>query len=159
VMALEIRALAPEDKSAVMRLLRAVTEFKPCEVTVAGEVIDSYLASPSAADYRARVAEVDPDITGYICYGPTPLTESTWDIYWLAVAPTRQGRGIGRALIAFAEDEITQAGGKLIIVETSSQPGYERARRFYQGQGYQVACRLADFYAPGDDKLVFRKQL
>jgi ribosomal protein S18 acetylase RimI-like enzyme len=105
------------------------------------------------------VAEVGSSIAGYICYGPTPLTEGTWDIYWLAVAPEQQSQGIGKALLAFAEGNIKETKGRMTLIETSSKPEYEATRRFHRAQGYELACRIADFYAPGDDKLVFQKRL
>lgn len=148
-----------EDKPAIMQILRDTPEFKPAEVVVAEEVIDSYLYAPSSSGYHALVAEVVSSVVGYICYGPAPLTEGTWDIYWLAVAPKEQGRGIGRALVAFAEGKIKETQGRLAIIETSSKPEYERTRRFHHSQGYELVCRIADFYAPGDDKLVFQKRL
>jgi ribosomal protein S18 acetylase RimI-like enzyme len=128
-------------------------------VEVAEELIDSYLNDPVGSGYHILVAEVDSTVTGYICYGPTPLTEGTWDIYWEAVAPGKQGRGIGSALMKSAEKEIVRAKGSLAIVETSSTPLYEKTRNFYLGQGYEVICRIPDFYAPGDDKLILQKRL
>jgi GNAT superfamily N-acetyltransferase len=128
-------------------------------VEVAEELIDSYLNDPVGSGYHILVAEVDSTVTGYICYGPTPMTEGTWDIYWEAVAPGKQGRGIGSALMKSAEKEIVRAKGSLAIVETSSTPLYEKTRDFYLGQGYEVICRIPDFYAPGDDKLILQKRL
>jgi len=154
----KIRPMTPGDKPAIMKLLAATPEFKPSEVVVAEEVIDSYLKSSYRSGYHVLVAELEL-LAGYICYGPTPLTEGTWDIYWLAVSRGEQSRGIGGALMAFVEDEIKKAKGRLAVIETSSKPEYEGTRRFYRRQGYEVACRLADFYAPGDDKLIFQKWL
>jgi ribosomal protein S18 acetylase RimI-like enzyme len=153
-----IRPVANKDKPAIMQILRAIPEFKPAEVVVAEEVIDSYLRDPSGSGYHIFVAEFDSVVVGYVCYGSTPLTEGTWDIYWLAVAPKEQGRGIGKALLAHAEGKIRKAQGRLAIIETSSKPEYERTRRFHHSQGYELICRIADFYAPGDDKLVFQKR-
>jgi len=155
----DIRPLAQEDKPHVTKILRSTREFKPFEVEVAEELIDSYLNDPVGSGYHILVAEVDSTVTGYICYGPTPMTEGTWDIYWEAVAPEKQGRGIGSALMKSAEKEIVRAKGSLAIVETSSTPLYEKTRNFYLGQGYEVICRIPDFYAPGDDKLILQKRL
>jgi predicted N-acetyltransferase YhbS len=155
----DIRPLAHEDKPHVTKILRSTREFKPFEVEVAEELIDSYLEDPVGSGYHILVAEVDSTVTGYICYGPTPMTEGTWDIYWEAVAPGKQGRGIGSALMKSAEKEIVRAKGSLAIVETSSTPLYEKTRNFYLGQGYEVICRIPDFYAPGDDKLILQKRL
>ena len=126
---------------------------------MAEEVIDSYLRDPRGSGYHTLVAELDSTIAGYICYGPTPLTEGTWDIYWMAVAPEKQGKGIGGALLAHAEERIREAQGRLAIIETSSQPEYEKTRRFHLNHGYEVIGRIPDFYALGDDKLILQKRL
>jgi len=154
----KIRPMTDEDKQSVMHILRTTPEFMPAEVIVAEEVIDSYLHDISGSDYHVFVAAVESLVTGYVCYGPTPLTEGTWDLYWLAVAPKQQGKGIGKALIEFAEDQIKRSGGRLAIIETSSKPEYERTLRFHHARGYEIVCRIADFYAPGDDKLILQKR-
>jgi len=155
----KIRSIASQDRSAISKILRSIPEFKPSEVVVAEEVIDSYLRDPLRSGYSVLVAEIGSTVVGYICYGPTPLTEGTWDIYWLAVEPDQQRRGTGRALLTFAEEEIKGHGGRLTFIETSSKPEYERIRRFHYAQGYELLCSIADFYAIGDDKLIFQKRL
>jgi ribosomal protein S18 acetylase RimI-like enzyme len=142
-----------------MKILRSTPEFKPFEVTVAEEIIDSYLNDPSGSGYHILVAEVNSTVTGYICYGPTPMTEGTWDIYWEAVARERQGQGIGSTLTESAEKEIVRAKGRLAIIETSSTPAYEKTRHFHISHGYEIVARIPDFYAPGDDKLILQKRL
>lgn len=148
-----------DDKPDIMRILRVIPEFKPSEVVVAEELIDSYLRDPCNSGYYILVAEVDSLVVGYICYGPTPLTEGVWDIYWMAVTPGKQGQGIGSALMTSAEDKIKEAQGRLIFIETSSTLEYEKTRRFHQHQGYEVICQIPDFYAPGDNKLILQKRL
>jgi ribosomal protein S18 acetylase RimI-like enzyme len=148
-----------KDKPRVAKILRGTPEFKPFEVAVAEELIDSYLNEPSGSGYHILVAEVDSAVTGYICYGPTPLTEGTWDIYWVAVAREKQDQGIGSALMKSAEKEILKAKGRLSIIETSSIPAYEKTRNFHLSHGYEIVARIPDFYTPGDDKLILQKRL
>jgi ribosomal protein S18 acetylase RimI-like enzyme len=155
----EVRPMTDKDKPALIQMLRNITEFKPAEIDVAEEVINSYLSDSIRSGYYIFVAEIGSSLAGYICYGPTPLTEGTWDIYWLAVAPDKQSQGIGKALLNLANGDIKEKRGRLTLIETSSKPEYETTRLFYQAQGYKIACRIADFYAPGDDKLVFQKRL
>jgi ribosomal protein S18 acetylase RimI-like enzyme len=159
IMKIDIRPMAHEDKPRITKILRGTPEFKPFEVVVAEEIIDSYLQDPFGSGYQILIAEVDSTVTGYICYGPTPLTEGTWDLYWEAVAPERQGQGIGSALMKSAEKEIVRAKGRLAIIETSSTPAYEKTRHFHLSQGYEIVARIPDFYAPGDDKLILQKRL
>lgn len=158
-MATKIRFMTQEDKPAIMKILSVTREFKPAEVMVAEELIDSYLLDPKGSGYHVLVAEVDATIAGYICYGSTPLTEATWDLYWQAVAPQLQGLGIGGALMVAAEDKIREAGGMLAIIETSSTPDYEKTLRFHCHQGYKEICQIPDFYAPGDGKVILYKRL
>jgi ribosomal protein S18 acetylase RimI-like enzyme len=159
IMKIDIRPMTHEDKPHITEILRGTPEFKPFEVSVAEELIDSYLNDPSGSGYHILVAEVDSTVAGYICYGPTPLTEGTWDIYWMAVAREKQGQGIGSALMKSAEKEIVKAKGRLALIETSSTPGYEKTRHFHLSHGYGIVARIPDFYAPGDDKLILQKRL
>jgi ribosomal protein S18 acetylase RimI-like enzyme len=154
-----IRPMVHEDKQPVMRLMEDITQFTPEEVTVAEEVIDCFLQKSPNSGYHVYVADADSSVAGYICYGPTPLIQGTWDIYWLAVDVKIQGQGLGKALMEFAESKIRGSQGRLVIVETSSKLDYEKTRRFYRSRDYNIVSRIADFYAPGDDKLVLAKRL
>jgi len=150
--------MAAGDKPALMKILRHTPEFKPFEVAVAEEVIDSYLNNP-AAGYFTLVAEDAGEIAGYVCYGETPCTMGTWDIYWIAVDRARRGLGIGKMLSEQAEESIRKSGGRLAVIETSSTPLYENTRGFYLARGYETVARIPDFYAPGDDKLILVKRI
>jgi len=96
---------------------------------------------------------------GYACFGPHPLTQATYDLYWIAVDPAAQGRGVGRALLARVEAEVEACGGRLLLIETSDVPAYAAARRLYEAAGYSREAVVHDFYAPGDSLLIFSKHL
>lgn len=151
--------MSPADKRALMQILKNTPEFKPFEVAVAEEVIDGYLKDPLGSGYNVLVAEDEGEVAGYICYGETPCTVGTWDIYWIAVAQEKRGKGIGKLLSDAAEKAIIMASGRMAIIETSSTPLYENTRRFYEKRGYRTVARIADFYMPGDDKLILKKAL
>jgi GNAT superfamily N-acetyltransferase len=155
---MNIRPMIRRDKAAVVKILQATPEFTPEEVDLAVEVISDYLHDPAGSGYFVLVAEIDSVIGGYVCYGPTPITEGTWDLYWIAVDHQIQGKGIGRQLMAAAEEKIKEAGGRLVLVETSSKPGYEKTNLFYQGIGYKEAARIIDFYMIGDDQIIYEKR-
>jgi GNAT superfamily N-acetyltransferase len=155
---LTVRAMTAEDKPPVMQMLKNIPEFLPPEVAVAEEVIDSYLRDEQAG-YYILVAHNGHQVMGYICYGPTPLTQGAWDVYWLAITPSLQGRGLGGILLSWAENCIREAGGRLALIETSGKPEYTKTIRFYCDQGWQEICRVPDFYAPHDDKLILQKRL
>jgi ribosomal protein S18 acetylase RimI-like enzyme len=147
------------DKPALMQILRNTPEFKPFEVVVAEEVIDTYLTDADGTGYFILIAEDYAKIAGYICYGETPCTVGTWDIYWVAVARQMRGRGLGRMLTDAAETAIEKKQGRLAIIETSSTELYKNTREFYRRRGYETVARIPDFYSPGDDKLILRKVL
>jgi len=151
--------MSAADKPHIMRILHNTPEFKPIEVEIAKELIDAYLEDPIGSGYFTLVAEVEGEIEGYICYGPTPLTEGTWDVYWMAVRRREQGRGVGTHLLNAAETDIKQRHGRLILIETSGKLNYERAQRFYAARSYDMISRIADFYEPGDDKLTYLKRV
>lgn len=155
----EIREMTRGDKPAIMDILAATPQFLPRELPVAEQVIDCYLDDVVGSGYVAYVAVVDSAVKGYVCFGETPLTEGTWDIYWIAVAASQQGHGLGKTLMSRAEAWMSKQGGRMILVETSGKPNYENTRLFYSGIGYHIACTIPDFYAPGDGKVVFQKRL
>jgi GNAT superfamily N-acetyltransferase len=153
-----IRPMNKRDKPVASRILKNTPEFTPAEVDLAEEVMEAYLYNPAGSGYYILVAVIDTQVAGYVCYGPTPITEGTWDVYWIAVERSLQGQGVGKKLMAAAEDEIKKAGGRLILVETSSKPGYEKTNLFYQRIGYIEACRIKDFYMIGDDQVIYEKR-
>jgi ribosomal protein S18 acetylase RimI-like enzyme len=95
---------------------------------------------------------------GYVCFGPTAGAEGTWDMYWLAVDPALQGRGIGRQLVTFTEDFVRERGGRMVIIETSGHARYTSTQAFYDKNRYTVEARIKDFYRPGDDRLIYVKR-
>jgi GNAT superfamily N-acetyltransferase len=142
-----VRPLRREDREHVLGIIEATGMFTPDEVGVAAELIDIYLDEPAQRDYLIVVVEdAAGRLTGYLSYGPTPLTVGTYDLYWMAVDPAAQGRGYGRELVLWLEAQVKAEGGRLILIETSSQPKYEKTRRFYLGLGYQEVSRIPDFY-------------
>lgn len=153
-----IRPGRPEDRSVTENILRACGNFRPEEIVVALEVWDDSIRRPGA-DYLLRCAEVTGRLAGYICYGPIPLTEGCWDLYWIAVDPAAGRQGIGSSLLRDMEADLRQRRARQIHVETSSLPSYDAARALYTRHGYAVTAVLPDFYRAGDDKLMLVKRL
>jgi GNAT superfamily N-acetyltransferase len=154
-----VRALSPYDRSHVAALFRAEPQFREAEVAVAIELFDSGVGDgqhpPRDPDYRWLGVDVGSTLIGCACYGPTPGTDGTFDLYWIAVAPEWQGRGVGRLLIASVEAAVVRADGRLLVIETSSGEAYERTRTFYLACGYVLLATVRDFYAPAEHRLIF----
>ncbi|HPN84607.1 MAG TPA: GNAT family N-acetyltransferase [Victivallales bacterium] len=157
---IKIRKMKTSDKLGLLKLLKRTAMFSRQEIKIAAELMDSYLKNACQGDYRIYVAEIsDGTLAGYVCYGPTPCTENTYDIYWIAVDPSLQGRGLGGKLLRFAESKIAVLGGKMIIVETSSTKRYKETRKFYLAKLYRIGAVIKDFYKKGDDKIIFIKRI
>jgi len=155
-----IRPMRPQDRAPVLEIIRTTQMFTPGEVAVAEELIDLYLNDPAQKDYGVVVVEDDRDgVAGYMTWGPTPLAEDVYDLYWMAVSPAAQGRGYGKALVRWLEDEVRRRQGRMIIIETSSQPHYHPTRQFYINLAYREVARIPDYYKPGDDRIIYTKHI
>jgi GNAT superfamily N-acetyltransferase len=153
-----IRPMQARDKDAVLGLIRATGFFTAAEVGVAEELMDVYLGQPDQKDYGVVVVEDDRGgPAGYMTWGPTPLAEAAYDLYWMAVSPSEQGRGRGKELVRWLEAEVGRRNGRVIIIETSSQPKYHGTRQFYIDLGYKEVARVPDFYRAGDDRVIYAK--
>ena len=153
-----LRAPRAEDRDRVHAMVEATGVFRPDEVEVALEVFDDAVAAPGV-DYHALGAYDDDTLVGFALYGPTPCTVTTWDLYWIVVDPHAHRLGVGRRLMAESETAIDRHGGRLVVVETSSRENYAPTRAFYEALGYDRAARIADYYAAGDDLIVYTKPL
>jgi ribosomal protein S18 acetylase RimI-like enzyme len=151
-----LRPLAAADRRRIEEITRAVSVFRDDEVPVALEVFDGAVAG--SPDYVALGATVDERLVGWICWGPTPCTLGTYDLYWMAVDPAAQAAGIGTALLREMEGRLA-GSARLIVVETAGRPDYRPTRAFYEARGYRKASIIPDFYAPGDDQVVYVKAL
>lgn len=138
--------------------LRQAGNFTAAEVDCALELLNIVLDQPHQPDYLVLVAEDHGQIQGYILYGPVPVTEGNFDIYWIATDPKAHGKGYGRQLMEAAETDLRGKGARMICLETSSQGNYQRTRRFYDNAGYQVESIIRDFYKPGDDRITYVKR-
>ncbi len=157
-----IRPATPADRERVRDILVATARFTEQEVGWAMELVD--LALAGREDYLAFVLtdpdnETDGTVRGYALYGPTPMTDGVYDLYWIAVDPKQQGHGFGQLLLKFVENEVRRRAGRMLLIETSSKRSYAPTIRFYQQAGYHEISRIKDFYRIEDDKVVFCKHL
>ena len=151
------------DRSGVFRILETAGNFTHEEVATALELIDEWLELGEHSGYLTYVLETrdenESEVLGYVSFGPTPLTESTYDLYWIAVDKSKHRGGVGKRLMKFTEEEIARRGGKLLLIETSSQETYGGTIQFYERTGYALVGKIPEYYKPGDDKLIFAKRV
>ncbi|GBD41598.1 Acetylpolyamine aminohydrolase [bacterium HR39] len=152
--------LLPGDDMRVRALVAACGNFRPAEIEVAVELVrEAAERGMEASGYHFLFADSDGLLAGYACFGPIQGTEGRFDLYWIAVDPRWQRRGVGRLLFAEVERRVAAMGGGRLYIETSSTEPYRHVRRFYEGMGCGRAAVLEDFYAPGDHKVVYVKDL
>ncbi|MBM4157309.1 MAG: GNAT family N-acetyltransferase [Ignavibacteria bacterium] len=155
-----IRKITQEDREKIKDILIETNNFNQNEIDIAMELIDIFMKFPDQKDYNIYIDEAeDKSINGYICYGPRPLTKGTFDLYWIAVNPKAQSRGIGSGLIKFMESKLSEINCNLILIETSGKPSYEKERKFYEKNKYEKVTEIKDFYDKGDSLVIYSKYL
>jgi ribosomal protein S18 acetylase RimI-like enzyme len=168
-----VGALSPPHRDRISEILRACQQFREEEIEVALELFDSALgvtsgahdakstgSPPVSSDYFFLGAFTPEDeLAGFACYGPTPATDRTYDLYWIAVDSERQRTGSGTILLNEVERRLKGLNARMVVAETSSRSDYEAARGFYLRHGFVQAAKARDFYAPADDRITFTKRL
>jgi ribosomal protein S18 acetylase RimI-like enzyme len=154
-----IRPLEPADHASLVEMTRSTAVFRPDEIDIADEVLRDANRDGLTGHYQVLVAELAGQLVGWSCHGRVPLTDAAFDLYWIVVDPSVQGRGIGRQLLSEAEQHVQAAGGRWLLAETSSTPAYEATRNFYLRCSYQIVSQIDDFYRAGDGKVTFGKRL
>ena len=168
-----IGELEPAHRDRIAEILSATRFFNEEEIDVALELFDDAFPRDARPHDRSTVPDAPPtgssyaflgaftpedQLVGYACYGPTPETDRTYDLYWIAVDPTAQGSGGGTRLLTEVERRLQGQNARMLVVETSSRSEYAPTREFYVRRGYVEAVRVRDFYAPGDDRIIFTKR-
>lgn len=148
------------DGASILGIARNIDLFEPGDIDTIQELWTEFTAKGDAASwYHFVAARWDGQLLGFACYGQRPLTQGTYDLYWIAVDKNHQRQGIGEILLDEAEKQVKARGGRLLIAETAGKPAFEPTRRFYIRSGYELEARIRDFYSIGDDLVVFTKRL
>jgi len=154
-----IRPVTPDDAATLVRMTAETNVFKPLEIEALEGVLQDYFATEQTTGHRALLWEDEQGIVGYVYYAPEEMTEQTWCLWWIVVDARTQGRGVGAKLLKWVEEDVARSHGRILYIETSSLPHYEATCRFYVKNGYEWQGRLRDFYADGDDMMVYSKHL
>jgi ribosomal protein S18 acetylase RimI-like enzyme len=157
---MKIRPFFEKDRATLLSILIKTHAFTSAEIGVAMELIDIVLKDQLQKDYQIDCLVDDQDLAiGYICYGPTPMTQGTFDLYWIAVDPDFQEQGAGARLLSFLEEGVKAREGRMILADTSTIPHFEKTQRFYLKNGFQQVAKIQDYYHPGNDRITFCKRL
>ncbi|HUL48764.1 MAG TPA: GNAT family N-acetyltransferase [Gemmatimonadales bacterium] len=156
-MSCSLRPVGLAHRARLERLTAATGLFRPEEVATAVELLTESASGDD--DYRFIGAYQGDELIGYACWGPTPGTRGTADLYWIVVDVAWQNKGIGTTLLKDVERQLEAAGCRLVVVETSSRADYAGTRAFYERRGYTRAATLPGYYEPGDDLVIYLKDL
>lgn len=154
-----IRTITQNDSSAIAALCIDAGLFPPEAVGFLDEMMANYFKDNQANGHLCVVDEEKDTLVGVAYYEPALATDRTWYLTMIAVRRALQGQGRGAALMAYVEESLQAAGQRLLLVETSGTSDFTLTRRFYAKLGYKEAARVRDYYAPGDDMVLFRKLL
>jgi ribosomal protein S18 acetylase RimI-like enzyme len=153
-----IRPTIPADSRALSALTAQTGVFKSHEIQALDEVLSDFHATNQRLGHHSVTYEEGKEVLGFAYYAPAAMTDRTWYLYWIAVTKHTQARGIGSKLLQYVERHIAEQRGRLLLIETSSLPHYDLTRKFYVKHGYEQAAVISDFYADGDDLVVFGKR-
>jgi ribosomal protein S18 acetylase RimI-like enzyme len=156
---ISIRPTEAGDERALLAMARAEPLFSAVEADTVAELLHDYFHLHDHNGYLFLSAVEDARLMGFSCYGPTPLTEGTFTVYWVCVDVAGRGRGIGRALMRAVETGVRDSGGRLIVLDTSGRTAYAPTRAFYERIGYVRTATIPDYYSPGDDLVLFTRPL
>jgi GNAT superfamily N-acetyltransferase len=153
---LDIQTVGADDLEAIRAIVASTDMFYPEEIDMAVALAEACVEDgPEESGYHAYVAFDGGEPVGYICFGPTALTQGTFDLYWLVVDKKTQGRGFGKELVRFVSRTVRSQGGRLVIAETSGRPDYQPTRAFYDRSGFTVVGDVPDFYREGDARITY----
>jgi GNAT superfamily N-acetyltransferase len=152
-----IRKLKPDDAVKIESILMNIDNFNDAEVRIAMELVNAAAADAEQTDYNVFVYEEEGNVIGYHCTGRRPLTDAVYDLYWIVADPSHKNKGVGKTLLAHAEQFVTQLKGRWLLIETSSKESYEGTRNFYLRNNYSIISEINDFYSLGERLIVFGK--
>lgn len=160
-----IRLSKPNDMATILSITEAIG-FQPGELEVVHNLLTDYFADSSGRDplqnsnaerFWLTNDEDNDGVIGVAYCEPERMTDQTWNLQLIAIHPNYQRQGHGGKLLRQVEEMLKAHGGRMLLVETLAS--FDLAQAFYRKHGYEEEARIRDFYAAGDDKVVFRKML
>ncbi len=154
-----IRPVTSADAPAVVALAIAADLFPPEEAGVVETLLAEYAGGRADEGHTCLVDERDGVLAAVAYYQPLAATDGTWELLMIGVHRDRHRQGLGARLLHHVEDDLRTRGQRLLLLQTSADPAFTGARAFYAALGYDEAARVRDYYADGDDMVLFRRRV
>lgn len=157
-----LRPPLPSESSVLVALAVSTGLFSPHEArSLLGDTLDAFHAGQLGDGHTVGVWTDGSSSTplGWTYFAPDMHADAVWNLWWIGVAPSHHGQGVGEALLRAVEGQVREADGRLLVVETSALAALARARRFYERCGYARCGEVPDFYAEGDAKVIFARRM
>lgn len=150
-----MRPITSDDLPALEEIIESTGLF-PSEMLQ--DMTAAYFAEPGSAEiWMTQEVDNKPAVIAYCA--PERMTEGTYNLYLIAVHKNIQGKGIGSEMMLAVEQLLREKNVRLLLVETSGLPEFERTRTFYDKLGYKRVAVVPEFYQAGEDKIIFWKKL
>jgi GNAT superfamily N-acetyltransferase len=143
------------DAPVILSIAESESLFSRQDLATVQELFNDYINRSDHNGYYFISALAENRVIGFACYGPTPLTEGTFDLYWIDVADAWKGKGVGKQLMSAVVAAVQGDGGRLLVLDTSGRQDYASTRAFYERFGFRRTATVPDFYAPGDDLVIY----
>lgn len=157
---ISVRTTVSADAPGILRLSAAEPLFSREDRQVVQELLEDYFVDDDdPAEYTFLSARLDGRLVGFACYGPTPLTRGTYDLYWICVDRGLRRKGVGRALVQAVIRRLRRVGARLLKLDTSGRKDFAETRAFYERAGFLPSARVPGFYGRGDDLVIYYRPI
>jgi ribosomal protein S18 acetylase RimI-like enzyme len=151
-----IRNTERSDARAIMSIVGQSGQFDEESLAHIEQTLENHLMGHSDAIW---LTADDGEPVGVAYCAPEPVASGVWNLLMLWTRSDRYGQGHGTALVSEMESQLRERTARLLIVETSGLPAFAPARAFYEKCGFKHEAIIKNYFAHGDDKLVFTKPL
>ena len=143
-----------EHREPLLAIIEASGQFDTDGLAHVRSTLEAYFENPEEAIW---LSALDQEPVGVAYCAPEPVTSGTWNLLMLWMKDGFEGQGFGKALVDEVERELKSRHARLLIVETSHLPEFEKARVFYERYGFKREAEVANFFAEGDNKVIYTK--
>ena len=116
---------------------------------------EKILETCNDTDNKVYIAHIEGMACGVLIIHPNGLAGSPY-VKSIAVDNNYRSRGIGAALIRFAENQFQSTARYIFLCVSSFNL---RARSFYENQGYTVIGEFKDYIIDGASEILMSKRL